>query len=130
MNHFDEWNIQKQKLDAKVREDVYFHEGDIWWISLGKNIGFELNGKGESFIRPVIVIRKYNRHSFLALPISTSTKVNSYKYPIGIVDGREAVALLSQMRNIDANRLVNKIGRLEHLIFLGLKKKASEVNFN
>ena len=36
---FDRWNEQKKKLHDGERE-VLFHEREIWWCSLGVNIGF------------------------------------------------------------------------------------------
>lgn len=41
---FDNWNKIKKSVNIKVAE-VYFRERDIWWVSLGTNIGFEQDGK-------------------------------------------------------------------------------------
>ena len=125
---FDEWNKIKKSIHAKEKR-LFFREGEIWWISLGVNIDYEIDGKGNEYTRPVIVMKKYNQYSFLALPLSTSKKINKYKIPIGIVADKEAVANLSQMRNIDSKRLVKKIGRVERGLFQEIKKKASQVNF-
>lgn len=127
--HFDRWNNKKKELDAKVEEPLYFKQGEIWWVHLGINIGFEANGKGDEFMRPVIILKKYNKFSFLALPLSTSPKTNSYRISIGIVDGKEATANLSQIRNIDSKRLINKVDHLEENKFLDINKKAKEINF-
>ena len=88
-----------------------------------------MNGKGDEFIRPVLIIKKYNHYSFLAVPLSTSTKINKYRVSVGVVDGKNAVANLSQLKNIDSKRLINKIGHIEHDLFKGIKEKASRVNF-
>ena len=48
---------------------------------------------------------------------------------VGIVDGRQAFATLSQLRNIDSKRLVKKIIRLDADILAAIKKAASRVNF-
>jgi len=127
---FDRWNIIKKATDAGD-EDArpFYREGEIWWVRLGKNIGYELDGKSREFTRPVIVIKKYNQYSFLALPLTTAQKPNPYRLPIGIVDGKPAFATLSQLRNIDSKRLVKKIGRLEGDAFDVIKKEASRVNF-
>ena len=42
---FDRWNKKKKALDAKA-EPLYFHEGEIWWVHLGVNVGYEIDGKG------------------------------------------------------------------------------------
>src|SRR3977135_2459068 len=104
---FDRWNKLKKAINAADEsERVYFHEGDIRWVRLGVNVGFEIEGKHKQFARPVIVLKKYNQYSFLALPLSTATRINRWRVPIGDVAGKEAVAVLSQLRNL-------KIGHLD-----------------
>jgi mRNA interferase MazF len=128
---FDKWNEKKKILNAKnLNKILFFSTGEVWWISLGLNLGFEMNGKGEDFMRPAIILKKYNHYSFLALPLSTSKKSNRYCIPIGIIDGKEAIANLSQIRNIDSKRLVNKIGYIENELFRIIKEKTRRVNLD
>ena len=56
---FQTWHHAKAQIDEKDRR-VFFHEREIWFCHLGVNIGFEQDGKGESFGRPVVVFRKFN----------------------------------------------------------------------
>jgi hypothetical protein len=51
-------------------------------------------------------------HSFLALPLTTSGGHSAWKLPLGLVAGKPAFAVLSQLRNIDSRRLYQKIGSL------------------
>ena len=51
---FDLWNTQKKITDNSENKKT-FHEREIWFIKIGENIGFEQNGKGKDFLRPVIV---------------------------------------------------------------------------
>ena len=125
----DWWNLQKQHINAK-KSRVYFRDREVWWVHLGLNIGFEMNGKGIEHLRPVIVLKKYNMYSFLALPLSTSPKTNTYRISVGIIDGKKATANLSQLRNIDSKRLARRICELDQIVFDEIKKKASEANFN
>lgn len=126
---FDGWNEVKKKTDAG-EDRLFFKDGEVWWVRLGLNVGFEMNGKSLEYTRPVLILKKYNKYSFLALPLSTSTNINNYRFSVGIVDGKEAVANLSQLRNIDSKRLVKKIGHIEHQMFEEIKKKASQINFD
>lgn len=127
---FDTWNARKKAINAKVIDDtLFFKEGEVWWVHLGVNVGFEMDGKGEESIRPVIIIKKYNKYSFLGIPLSTSPKTNKYRVSVGMVDGKDAVANLSQIKNIDSKRLVNKIDHIEHTLFKSIKEKTSRVNF-
>jgi mRNA-degrading endonuclease toxin of MazEF toxin-antitoxin module len=91
----------------------------------------EEDAAGAGFARRcgVIILKKYNQYSFLALPLTTAPKPNPYRLPIGIVDGKKAFATLSQLRNIDSKRLVKKIMHLNAVIFVAIKTEASRVNF-
>ena len=126
---FDGWNKIKKELDGKKEEPLFFKQGEIWWVNLGLNVGFEMNGKGEEYMRPVVILKKYNKYSFLALPLSTSQNINDYRVSIGVVDGKKAVANLSQLRNIDSRRLINKVGHVEEGLFKEIKEKTSQINF-
>jgi mRNA interferase MazF len=88
---------------------LFFHEREVWWCSLGENIGFEQDGKGSDFVRPVIVLRKFNNEVFWALPLTTQEKSGKYYFPVDLGDGKARKIILSQLRIIDAKRLVDKI---------------------
>src|ERR1700676_295958 len=61
-NHFDRWNSLKKATDAADEAArLYFREGEISWVRLGKNIGYETDGKSREFTRPVIILKKYNQ---------------------------------------------------------------------
>ena len=51
---FDEWNVVKKIID-QAPSVKYFNNREIWFLNLGENIGFEQNGKGDEFLRPVLV---------------------------------------------------------------------------
>jgi len=126
MKDFDRWNTIKKEIDGYAEEmRPYFRAGEIWWVRLGVNVGYEIDGKREGFLRPAIVLKKYNQYSFLAVPLTTSAKPNPYRLPIGILNGRQAFAMLSQLRNIDSKRLVEKIAFIEGDPFDVIKKEAS-----
>lgn len=130
MKNFDAWNRLKKRTDATPeRERLYFHDGEVWWVRLGVNVGYETDGKSGEFTRPVVVLRKYNQYSFLAAPLTTTQRASSYRLPIGTVAGKEASAILSQLRNMDSKRLVRKIGRLPGDTLEAIRKEASRVNF-
>src|ERR1700730_10147818 len=100
-NDFDRWNGIKKATDATAEATrPYFREAEVWWVRLGRNIGYETSGKSREFTRPVIVLKKYNQYSFLALPLTTASRPNPHRLPIGMIDGKQAFATLSQLRNI------------------------------
>ena len=76
---FDRWNKVKKAINATGKVGrLYFHEGDIWWVHLGVNVGYEIDGKSSDFSRPVIILRKYNQYSFLALSLTTNARPNTF----------------------------------------------------
>ena len=87
------------------------HPIKIWWCFLGANVGFEQDG-GEDFVRPVSVFKKFNNEVFWALPLSTKIKKGRFYSPVDLVDGIPRVAILSQLRLVDAKRLRDKVETL------------------
>lgn len=108
MKSFDKWNIQKQKIHT-IKQNKRYHAGDVWWCNLGQNVGFEQNGTGNDFDRPVLVIKGFNKKVCLIVPLTTKAKENKFYYNIGLVENKNAFAILSQIRLVDTKRLENKI---------------------
>jgi len=101
---FDPWNDIKKATDATDEAArLYFREGEVWWVRLGRNIGYEVNGKSREFTRPVIILKKYNQSSLLALPLTPAPKPSPYRLPIGVIDGKHAFATLSQLAILTAS---------------------------
>lgn len=122
---FNGWNEQKKRLD--VAGNKLYHERQIWWCSLGANVGFEQDGTGKEFERPILILKGMSRTTCYAVPLTTSTKQHPLRIPIGEVEGKQATALMSQMRLIDTKRLVNKIGFLDQKTFERIRKAAREM---
>ena len=61
---FDGWNKLKKAIDASDDQRLYVHEGDIWWVRLGVNVGYEIDGKQREFSRPVVVREDTNTRSW------------------------------------------------------------------
>lgn len=113
---FDNWNSLKKHLHTSGF-NCFYHEREIWWCSIGINVGFEEDGKGPQADRPVLVVKAFNKQLCWAVPLSTSTKSNPYYFPIGLVGGEPASVILSQMRPVDTKRFVNRIGYLDQVNF-------------
>ncbi|MDO8566662.1 MAG: type II toxin-antitoxin system PemK/MazF family toxin [bacterium] len=118
---FDGWNEQKKEIDAR-KDILLYHERDIRWCRLGTNVGFEQDGTGAGRARPVLVLKAFNRHVCLVVPLTTSTKQNPYYVSIGPVNGHPASVIISQLRLIDTKRLTVKITRLNKVKFDGIRK--------
>lgn len=121
---FDDWNVVKKDLDSKVLLPS-FKEREIWWCSIGINIGFEMDGKHEVFHRPVLVIRKFNKSTFYGLPLSSKIKDNEFYHQF-VVKGQVSSALLTQLRVFDSKRLTRKIGYIEQEKFEEIKTQLAK----
>lgn len=103
---FDNWS--KKKKVIQDRDRAFFREGDVWWSSLGVNIGSEEDGKNNEFERPIMILKKFNKEIFWALPITTQQKSGRYYFTY-TRDGNQYAILLSQIRLLDSKRLKRKI---------------------
>src|SRR3989344_2648789 len=112
---FDGWNTIKKEVNESIFAD-YIHEREVWWCSLGINIGFEEDGKNASFERPVLILKKFSKEVVLIVPLSTKVKNHPYHFP-HLHYGQEYSALLSQVRVISTKRLLRKIYEMDNSIF-------------
>ncbi len=109
---FLEWIGLKAKLDSEIRQTPYVSERQVWWASLGENVGFEINGKSKLFTRPVIIFRKLSSGLYFVIPLTTQPQQGTWyvKFKIGNV---EQFACLHQARSIDYRRLYSNLGWLD-----------------
>ena len=85
--------------------------GEIWWSSIGENVGVEICGKGKSFIRPVVVIKKIGRYSFWAIPLTSKQHEGNW-YASFEFQGNVEFAVVSQIQCMSVSRLQRKMGQL------------------
>jgi mRNA interferase MazF len=126
---FDGWNGRKKTLNG-AEGTALFHEREVWWCALGVNIGFEQDGRGGDFERPAIILKKFNLDACLVVPLTTRSKQGKYYLSVGAIEGRDAVAVLSQLRFIDRKHLSNKICTLDERTFRTLTNAVVSVNFS
>ncbi len=122
---FKDWHKEKSCLqEDKVRP--FFHEREVWFASVGLNIGFEQDGRGDRFLRPVIILKKFNNEVLWCIPLTKNQKKGKYYLQFRLGD-ETSTAILSQIRLIDSKRLQYKIGNLEVDDFSELKKKITQI---
>lgn len=124
MKDFDSWNERKKKIHTNEFTG-FVHEREIWWCSLGFNVGDEEDGKNEDFERPVLVLKKFNRKIVLAVPLSTKIKDNPYYFPF-THEGTKFAVILSQLRLLSTNRFARRIRKIDHTLFKQIKEKIIE----
>lgn len=119
---FNKWN-EKKIVVNDIGSLPFFHEREIWFCFLGINVGFEQDGIGEDFQRPVVIIKKFNNEIFWAIPLSKTKKRGKYYFDFPFNKAITSVAILSQIKLIDARRLSYKIGEIDEENYLNLIKK-------
>ncbi len=125
---FDTWNSQKKAIH-KQQAPLFYHQREIWWCSLGLNVGFEMDGTGERFDRPVLVLKGFNKNTFLGVALTGRKKEGKYYFLLGEIEGRAATVVLSQLRLIDTKRLIRKMSTLDQETFTGLQQALQKLLF-
>ncbi len=114
---YDKWNSLKKNLQYGSRR-TYAYPREVWWCSLGLNIGSETDGKHDNFERPVLVMNVYNKDTMLVLPFTTKIKNDKFHHMIVVcsinpfsknIELRIVWLKLTQARVISNRRLSRKI---------------------
>ncbi len=122
MKNYDKWNLIKKNLNNNDDVRPYYFEREVWYCYIGENIGFEEDGKGDSYLRPVLVVKKFNKEIFWGVPLTSSNKKSEFYYQITIKD-RISSILISQLRLIDAKRLSYRISIISRDNFSLIKER-------
>lgn len=124
--NFETWHAKKAALNVIV-ERPFFHEREIWYCYLGINIGFEQDGKGPDGLRPVVIVRKFGNDTLWAIPLTHTQKDGRFYYRFSFDGSPNSVAILSQLRMVDARRLSHKIGYIGGEDFQALIQKTKDL---
>lgn len=122
MKDFDTWNTEKKFLEDAGHEMLSFHEREIWWCSIGVNLGDEQDGKNELFERPVLVVKKFNNKVAWVLPMSTKQKEGMYYHTLEH-DGKLFAVILSQLRLTSVRRFRRFIRKISPHQFSLIQEK-------
>ncbi|MCX6051186.1 MAG: type II toxin-antitoxin system PemK/MazF family toxin [Campylobacterales bacterium] len=125
MKDFDKWNELKKELEAK-KKIVVPKEREVYWASIGENIGFEQNGKGNIFSRPVLIVKRFSKNMFFGIPLSTQIKEGNFFYTFTFLE-QHSNALLVQGRIFDTKRLENRLGMIDKSDFENIKKSLRDL---
>lgn len=121
------WNVVKIKTEKSKPKSI--KNGNIYWVKIGKNIGCEVFGKGNDFIRPVLVIKQFNIKSslFLGIPLSSKIKNHPFSYTFTDAKNRLQCALLNQIRVFDTRRIISRCSKIDENELKNIIKKISEI---
>ncbi|MFA6386700.1 MAG: type II toxin-antitoxin system PemK/MazF family toxin [Candidatus Paceibacterota bacterium] len=123
MKNFDEWNIIKKEINTKdISRDLFFYEREVWWCSVGINVGVESDGKNENFERPCLIIKKFNSDMIWIVPLTSKEHYGDHYQKI-IHDAGVSWVCLSQIKTISTKRLLRKIGMVSEPEFFMILDK-------
>ena len=119
---YQNWHDEKYRIHTEKSRRL-FRERDVWFAACGKNIGQEQNGKGEHFLRPVLVIKKLTKKLFFGIPLTTKSKKGDFYYQLEpSFDKKLRWASLHQLRMYDSKRLHYFLGRVFDQDFISIRK--------
>ena len=122
-----EWD---QKKTETIRNIPQFKAREIYHAKIGENIGFEQSGKGDDFVRPVLVLKRLTKEIFFGVPLSTTSREGTFFYNFEFLEGVQSSALLVQTKLFSSKRLLNKIGMIKKEDFENLRKKLNDLIFD
>ena len=123
---FDKWN--EVKKDISYKQNFTFKVREIYWLKLGKNVGYETDGKGCEFLRPVLIFRKFSKDTFLGIPLTTATKNDMFHYKFTLdKNAKINYAILSQIKLFDTSRVKSKLGKISIDDFKNLKLQIKDL---
>lgn len=122
---FGGWHYLKTNLQGR-ENGPYFSEREIWLCSVGLNLGHEEDGKGDRFLRPVIIFKKFTSDLFWGIPLTSSGRKGPFHYQFGF-KGRTSTAVLSQVRALDRRRLLRRSGIMPEKEFFEMGKNFAKL---
>lgn len=126
IKEFDTWNARKKKVDALTYdENLFFNQREVWWASLGVNVGVEADGKHKDFERPVLIIKIFNDHMAWVIPLTSKEKTDKHHVKIRHEKGY-SWANVPQMRIVSTKRLLRKIGMIPETKFTTILQKTAD----
>lgn len=118
---FDSWNKVKQHVHGEERS-VVIRRGEIRWASIGVNVGMEIDGKGESFLRTVLIIDCIGKGLALVVPITSGEKQFPGYIPL-VWKGKTDSLCVHHMRVISTKRILRREAKIPSNTLAGIKEQ-------
>jgi len=121
VENFDEWNEVKKQVNLKSRSTP--KEGEIWFVHLGYNIGFETYGKNNLYTRQVLVVKSFGDNGCWIIPLTSKYKKHYFIHKIK----EESFGNILQLKFIDNKRCVRKIDDCSNVVLKEIKDKIKNI---
>lgn len=124
---FDAWIIKKKEIHNRVSQ-AHFKEREIWWCSLGCNIGSEEDGKNLEFERPVVIFRVFGKDLLWIIPLTTKLdRPNSRLTYTFTCNEVTRTADVCQIRLVSSKRIVRYVDTISYGDFQVLRRHFIEL---
>jgi len=107
---FDTWNIVKKRIQREDR-NVFIRAGEVRWVSIGVNVGSEIDGKGVSFTRPALILNVSGSHIAFIIPMSTKMKDVAGYVPFRF-QLKEVALCIHQTKVVSQKRIFGRLGKI------------------
>ena len=118
---FKSWYLLKSRIE-KTQKEKYFKEREIWWCSIGVNVGYEEDGKNIRFERPILIFRKFNKGMFWGMPLTSKPKKGKFFFTF-VFNSKKSTVILSQLRVLSSKRLIRRMGKSNTRSFKEVEEK-------
>jgi hypothetical protein len=78
-----------KRTDSR-RGAPFYHKREVWWCTLGVNVGSEENGSGEEYRRPALILKGLSVETCLIVSLTTSGKDHPSRVAVGLIGGKQA----------------------------------------
>jgi len=107
---FDTWSELKKKIDS-ISDVIneFPKEGEVWMCHVGRNVGYEQNGVGNNFSRPILIIKKFNNRMFWGASLSTKQKPYDFYYNFTDPNSDKVSVILAQLKLVSTKRFIRNM---------------------
>ncbi|MEA2112728.1 MAG: type II toxin-antitoxin system PemK/MazF family toxin [Patescibacteria group bacterium] len=131
----------KLKVRIHISDDtlLLYKTREIWWANVGLNIGSEQNGKNKNFDRPVLILKKFGKDIFWAIPLTSNKENKTFPYKFSYIhrsknvigelieEDKTGFLILNQLKAMSSKRLIRKVGVIPNDSFEAIKGKIKEM---
>lgn len=118
---FDSWNETKKGINEH-QDKPFIRKREIRWAVLGVNVGSEIDGKDNSFTRPVLIVDTIGKTTSLVVPITSKHKDIPGRYQFEWKDNENSLCV-NQLKVISTKRILDRKGKISENKLKDVKDK-------
>ncbi len=102
------------KIKSKIHQlehSLVVRRGEIRWVCIGINVGSEIDGKGDDFARPCLILHVIGKSMALVIPLTSKSKTIPGYIPFEWKDKHDSICV-HQMRVVSQKRILGRLGKI------------------